>query len=207
MVVAVFGATGQLGRQVLELLMKRGHRPRVLVRSVLRLASNVPDADVVEGDIRDPLVVSQTLAGAEAVISTLAMADISRPATDLSDNLRTILREMRDASLRRIIAVGGASVFREREDLPDFLLNVAAEHRRQWQYLQESSKDWTLVCPVFFSDDLPDSRYRVAREALPEGSESVMVHDIAEFIVDELERGEYVRSRVGIVSDVISGES
>lgn len=203
MVVAVFGATGQLGRQVLDLLLKRGHRPRVLVRSVLRLASNVPDADIVEGDIRDPLVVSQTLMGAEAVISTLAMADITKPATDLSENLRTIIREMRDAALKRIIAVGGASVFREREELPDFLVNVAAEHRRQWEYLKASPKDWTLVCPVFFNDDLPDSRYRVAREALPEGSESVMIHDIAEFIVDELERNEYLRCRVGIVSDVI----
>jgi putative NADH-flavin reductase len=168
-----------------------------------RLASDVPDADIVEGDIRDPLVVSQTLMGAEAVISTLAMADISKGVTDLSDNLRTIIREMRDASLKRIIAVGGASVFREREDLPDFLVNVAAEHRRQWEYLKTSPKDWTLVCPVFFNDDLPDSRYRVAREALPEGSESVMIHDIAEFIVDELERNEYHRCRVGIVSDLI----
>lgn len=203
MVVAVFGATGQLGRQVLELLLKRGHRPRVLVRSVLRLASNVPDADIVEGDIRDPLVVSQTLMGAEAVISTLAMADITKPASDLSENLRTIIQEMRDASLKRIIAVGGASVFREREELPDFLVNVAAEHRRQWECLQASRKDWTLVCPVFFNDDLPDSRYRVAREELPEGSESVMIHDIAEFIVDELERNEYLRCRVGIVSDVV----
>lgn len=203
MVVAVFGATGQLGRQVLDLLIKRGHRPRVLVRSTLRLASNLPDEDIVEGDIRDPLVVGQTLEGAQAVISTLAMADISKPATDLSDNLRTILREMRDISLKRIIAVGGASVFRELEELPPYLLNVAAEHRRQWEYLKASNKDWTLVCPVFFSDDLADSRYRVAREALPEGSENVMIHDIAEFIVDELERGEFIHARVGVVSDVV----
>lgn len=203
MVVAVFGATGQLGRQVLDLLIKRGHRPRVLVRSTLRLASNLPDEDIVEGDIRDPLVVGQTLEGAQAVISTLAMADISKPATDLSDNLRTILREMRDISLKRIIAVGGASVFRELGELPPYLLNVAAEHRRQWEYLKASNKDWTLVCPVFFSDDLADSRYRVAREALPEGSENVMVHDIAEFIVDELERGEFIHARVGVVSDVV----
>lgn len=206
MVVAVFGGTGQLGRQVVELLVKRGHRPRVLVRSVLRLATNLPDEDIIEGDIRDPLVVDQTLQGVQAVISTLAMADISKPATDLSDNLRTIIHEMRDASLRRIIAVGGASVFREQSELPEYLLNVGAEHKRQWEYLKSSQKDWTFVCPTFFNDDLSDSKYRVAREALPGGSDAVMIHDIAEFIVDELERGEYIGARVGIVSDIVATE-
>lgn len=206
MVVAVFGGTGQLGRQVLELLVKRGHRPRVLVRSLLRLATNLPDEDIIEGDLRDPLVVARTMNGASAVISTLAMADITKPATDLSDNLRTIIREMRDASLTRLIAVGGASVFREQSDLPEYLLNVGAEHKRQWEYLKASQKDWTLVCPTFFNDDLSDSKYRVAREQLPEGSDAVMLHDIAEFIVDELERGEYLQTRVGIVSDIIVNE-
>lgn len=203
MVVAVFGGTGQLGRQVLELLVKRGHRPRVLVRSLLRLATNLPDEDIIEGDLRDPLVVARTMDGASAVISTLAMADITKPATDLSDNLRTIIREMRDASLTRIIAVGGASVFREQSDLPEYLLNVGAEHKRQWEYLKASQKAWTLVCPTFFNDDLSDSKYRVAREQLPEGSDAVMLHDIAEFIVDELEHGEYLQTRVGIVSDIV----
>lgn len=204
MVVAVFGSTGQLGRQVLNLLVKRGHRPRVLVRSTLRLTLNLPEDDVVVGDIRDPLVVERTIRGVHAVVSTLGMADITKPATDLSDNLRAILGEMRDASLKRIIAVGGASVFREPDDQPAFLQHVAAEHRRQWELLRSSQKEWTLVCPVFFTDDLPDSKYRVAREELPEGSESVMIHDIAEFIVDELERCEYIRARVGIISDVVS---
>ena len=213
MKVELFGATGQLGRQVLRLLLDRGHQPRVLVRNALNLSEEVHPHDIIEGDTRNPRAVSQTLAGVNAVISTLGMADITQPGTDLSDALKTILSQMRDASLSRIIAIGGASVLphpdgglRKHYALPDWLHNVSAEHERQWMLLAASPKDWTLVCPAFFTDDLRDSTYRVEREALPEGSDFVMVHDLADFVVRELETGEFVGARVGIVSDRVKVE-
>lgn len=212
MIVALFGSTGQLGRQVLRLLIERGHRPRVLVRSILKLSQDLPDQDVIEGDVHRAADVARTLAGAEAVISALGMADITQPGTDLSDGIRMIISQMRDISLKRVIAVGGSGILPHPEGglhkdhgLPDFLVHVTAEHERTWKHLSESGKDWTLVCPVFFTDDLLNSHYRVAREALPAGSDFVMLHDLAEFIVTELEKGEFQRARVGIVSDVADG--
>lgn len=212
--IALFGATGQLGRHVLRLLIDHGHEPKVLVRSIHRLSENLPDAQIIEGDVRNARDVQRTLEGVEAVISTLGMADISRPATDLSDALKVILSQMRDRGLKRILAVGGASVLphpagglRKHHELPEFLVHVSAEHERQWKALSESGKTWTLVCPVFFNDDLPSRGYRVAREALPGGSDCVMLHDLAEFIVHEIEHGDFVNCRVGIVSDAMSTET
>jgi putative NADH-flavin reductase len=181
----------------------------VLVRSVLKLSQDLPDQDIVEGDVQHAADVTRTLAGADAVISALGMIDITQAATDLSDGIRMIMNQMKDMNIRRVIAVGGAGVLphpdgglRRDHEEPDFLQHVTAEHERTWRYLSESGKDWTLVCPVFFTDDLQNSHYRVAREALPEGSDYVMLHDLAEFIVEELDKGEFVRARVGIVSDV-----
>ncbi|MEQ1934020.1 MAG: NAD(P)H-binding protein [Fimbriimonadaceae bacterium] len=208
MIVALFGSTGQLGREVLRLLIERGHQPRVLVRNIMRLTQSLDQDQVVEGDVHNPKDVARTVGGAEAVISTLGMADISQPATDLSDGLRNIVSAMKTRSLKRVIAVGGASVLphpdgglRKHHDLAEFLVNVSAEHFRQWQILSESGKDWTLVCPVFFSEDVPNTRYRVLREGLPPMSDFVSIHDLAEFIVQELQDGQFLHSRVGIVSD------
>ncbi|MEQ1823888.1 MAG: NAD(P)H-binding protein [Fimbriimonadaceae bacterium] len=208
MIVALFGSTGQLGREVLRLLIERGHQPRVLVRNIMRLTESLPEEQVVEGDVHHPKDVAKTISGADAVISTLGMADISQPATDLSDGLRNIVEAMKHENMKRVIAVGGASVLphpdgglRKHHDLADFLVHVSAEHLRQWQILSESGKDWTLVCPVFFTDDVPNTRYRVMREGLPLLSDFVSVHDLAEFIVKELEEGAFMQARVGIVSD------
>jgi putative NADH-flavin reductase len=188
--------------------MDHGHTVRVLVRSIHKLSDNLPDENVVEGDVRNPKDVAKVLLGTEVVISTLGMADISVSATDLSDGLKCILSQMRDASLKRIVAVGGASVLphpagglRKHHDLAPFLINVSAEHERQWDALSNSGKNWTMVCPVFFNDDLPSRGYRVAREGLPELSDCVMIHDLADFIVKEAEHGDYLNCRVGIVSD------
>ena len=177
----------------------------MLVRSIHKMVDNLPDDAVVEGDVRNSKDVASTLLGTDTVISTLGMADISQPATDLSEGLKCILSEMKDA---RIVAVGGASVLphpagglRKHHDLAPFLVNVSAEHERQWKLLSESGKTWTLVCPVFFNDDLPSRGYRVAREGLPELSDCVMIHDLADFIVKEAEHGDFLNCRVGIVSD------
>ncbi len=208
MIVALFGSTGQVGREVLRLLIERGHQPRVLVRNIMRLSQSLAQDQVVEGDVLKARDVAKTIEGAEAVISTLGMADISQPATDLSDGLRNIVSSMKQLALKRVIAVGGASVLphpdgglRKHHDLADFLVNVSAEHLRQWQILSESGKDWTLVCPVFFSDDVPNTRYRVMREGLPPMSDFVAIRDLAEFIVKELEERQFLQARVGIVSD------
>jgi putative NADH-flavin reductase len=208
MIVALFGSTGQLGREVLRLLVEKGHQPRVLVRNMMRLSMTLPEDDVVEGNVLNSKDVAKAIEGAAAVVSTLGMADISQPATDLSDGLRNIITAMKNVEIKRVIAVGGASVLphpdgglRKHHDLAEFLVNVSAEHLRQWQILSESGKDWTLVCPVFFTDDVPNTRYRVMREGLPPLSDFVSIHDLAEFIVKELEEGEFMQCRVGIVSD------
>lgn len=181
----------------------------MLVRSVLKLSENLPDQDIIEGDVHMAADVARTLIGADAVISALGMADITQPATDLSDGIRTIIAQMKAMSVRRVLVVAGSDILphpdgglRKDHGLPDYLRYVTAEHERAWKYLSASNKDWTLVCPVFFTDDLRNSHYRVAREALPEGSDYVMIHDLAEFIVEELEKREFLNARVGIVSDV-----
>ena len=59
----------------------------------------------VSGAMVDDKMACILRSGADALVSTLGMADITVPATDLSDGLHALLAAMADAGVRRVIAV------------------------------------------------------------------------------------------------------
>lgn len=67
--IAVTGATGYIGGRLVPLLLRRGHRVRVLARDAARLR-DVPwrdQVEIVEGSLQDPAAVARFCHGAHTV--------------------------------------------------------------------------------------------------------------------------------------------
>jgi putative NADH-flavin reductase len=218
MEVALFGATGRTGRLVLEEARRRGWTVRALVRDAARLAPQ-RGLEVAAGDTRDAAAVQAvvghagTAAGvrkpADAVICALGMHDITVPATDFSDSVKTLVAAMQRGGVRRIVAIASGGVFeapgggyRNRQpEFPAYLQHISAEHVRNYEALRASGLDWTLMCPLTLVEDIPRGAGRHAIEALPAGSSETGYADLAATMCDLLgERASFGR-RVGIVSD------
>jgi putative NADH-flavin reductase len=204
MQIALFGATGRTGRLVQARLLARGDRVRALARDPAKLAAQ-PGLEAYGGDARDPLAVQQVVAGADAIVCCLGMHDITVPATDFSDAVRTIVDAAKAAGVRRIVAIASAGVLpdargglRNQHGLPAWLANVAAEHTRNLRTLEGSGLDWTLMCPIDLVD-APGGRARWAFEDLPAGPHTGYA-DLADTIVEMLGRPDAQRRRVGVVS-------
>ncbi|WP_431999853.1 NAD(P)H-binding protein [Streptomyces sioyaensis] len=69
--IAVIGATGNVGRPLVAGLVARGARPRILTRDPSR-APLAPGAEAVVGDLETPGCADQVLAGAEAAFVVTA---------------------------------------------------------------------------------------------------------------------------------------
>ncbi|BFU93729.1 MAG: conserved protein of unknown function [Nitrospira sp.] len=65
--VLVTGAGGFLGRALTEDLVRSGHRVRALIRRPA-LAEDVPGADTIVGDVRDPRCAGEAARGCDAVV-------------------------------------------------------------------------------------------------------------------------------------------
>jgi dTDP-L-rhamnose 4-epimerase len=87
--ILVTGGAGFIGSHVVELLIADGHEVRVLdmvLHSAHRQRPLVhPDAEFIEGDVRDPAVLSDALADVDAVCHQAAMVGLGANILDLPD--------------------------------------------------------------------------------------------------------------------------
>lgn len=203
--LAIFGATGRVGRRILEYAAREGHGIRALVRDPARLPAG-HGAQVVAGDVTDPAAVRAVLHGSDAVLSSLGGAGLANPGTTLSEGMKTIAGEMQRAGLARILAVAGSGVLdgpdgmlrSEAPGFPPIYAAINREHLGTWEALRQSQLDWTLVCCPDLVDGELTRRFRVSPDRLPEGGSSISVEDTAHFLLQQVAPREFVRRRVGI---------
>ena len=69
--VAVFGASGGIGRLVVERLLADGHQVAALVRAPAKLTIDHPRLTIRTGQLSDAAAVRDVVAGSDAVISAL----------------------------------------------------------------------------------------------------------------------------------------
>lgn len=152
--VAIFGATGTVGSALLTQALDAGHDVRVLARTPTKLEKASPRMTVVSGDVRDLGVVGQTVAGCDAVLSTLGTTsrhdpDVRRVGT------ANIIAAMGEHGIRRLVVMGGFHLpfpgdphsLGSKLIVPIIRLMgvVVADTTAMSAAIQASDLDWTLV--------------------------------------------------------------
>ncbi|MDH2327746.1 NAD(P)-dependent oxidoreductase [Cereibacter sp. SYSU M97828] len=195
MKVAVLGASGRAGSQIVQELARRGHE----VRAIARNPGNVPaGVTAVAGDASDAGALAGLIAGSDAVISALHH-DI--PAS-------TILGALREAGVPRLLVTGGAGSLRIADgtrviDTPDFPEEWRAFAQKGVAFLDdlraETQIDWTFFSPAALIFDGPrKGTFRLGTDNLvvdDKGESSISFADFAIAMVDELEQHRHPRAR------------
>ncbi|MFF3847844.1 NAD(P)H-binding protein [Streptomyces sp. NPDC002328] len=137
MTVLVTGATGSVGRHVVEGLRAAGVAVRALTRDAA--AAGLPEGvEVVEGDLTRPGTLRAALHGVER----LYLFPVPQTA-------REVVAAAKDAGVRRIVVLSSSSVLDESGD------NHSGEHHRAVERaVQESGLDWTFVRPDEFASNV-----------------------------------------------------
>ena len=203
--LAIFGGTGRVGRQSVELAVAQGHQVSALVRSAEHEPAG-PGVRWIAGDVTNPASVEEVLRGAEAVLSSLGAPSLERPGTILADGMRTITSVMRRLGVRRIIAVAGAGVLdapagglvHDQAGFPAAFRAISEQHAGTWAALRDSRLDWTLVCTPNQVSGAQPQRVRAQADQLPAGGTEIAVEDIAAFMLGQLSDTRFLARRVGL---------
>ncbi|MEJ8844055.1 SDR family oxidoreductase [Lacibacter sp. H375] len=206
MQLIVFGATGQVGTQLVKQALWRGHSVKAYGRNVYEMDIEDEKLEKIKGGLFDAGDILRALKGCDAVLSAIGGAfDGSDKARSLG--MKTIVTQMQKAAIKRIVALGGLGILNfdehsliiDQKDYPEEYLPVGNEHRKAYEHLKDSPLDWTFVCSPDIINEGPTGNYITRKDYPPQPNLSrINAGDLAQFMLNELERNEFVKSRVGI---------
>lgn len=147
--VAVFGATGLLGRAAVDRLRREGRHVVALVRTPSE-ADLPDDVELVAGDITDRAAVARTIARADAAhISVSGGHDAARIRAVEIDGVRAVAELAAAAGHRRVTMISGIFATAEfASQHPAEAAKLEAEH------ILLSTVPATVFRPGFFADTL-----------------------------------------------------
>ena len=211
MKVALIGATGFVGKAVLDELLARGHDVTALVRDPAKLEAR-PKLQVVKADVLNADEVHAAVAGTDAVISAYN-AGWANPDlyNEFLRGTRAIVAGTKAAGVKRYLMIGGAGSLYAADgtqlvDSPNFPAAIypgaSAARDALTELRNETSLDWTqLSPPVAFHPGSATKRtgkYQVGGEtplSTGDGPGTISAADLAVAVVDELDAPKHVGQR------------
>ena len=205
--LAIFGATGQVGKQLVKQALFNGHHVKAFGRNVFtEFNTEEKNLALIKGGVFDAGEVLDTIKGCDAVLSALGG---SFDGTDKSRSLgmKNIVTQMQKAGVKRIVALGGMGILNfdentlliDTEDYPKEYIPVGEEHRKAYEFLKASGLSWTFVCsPDIINADATGEFITNANYPPDPNKYEINAGDLALFMLDEVSTNNYVRERVGI---------
>ena len=209
--VAVIGATGFVGTQVVKELANRGYFVNALARNTSKIEES-ENVKAVTADIYNTAELSEILKGNHAVISAFNPGWTNPNIfEDFLKGAESIEKAVEESGVKRFITVGGAGSLYIAENLqlidtPEFPAEIkpGAEAARQYlEMIKRNEKlDWTFFSPAIeMHQGTAGVRKGIYRTALEnpvfdeEGRSVLSVEDVAVALVDELENNQFVKQR------------
>lgn len=196
MKVAVFGASGRTGREVVRSAVARGHHVTAVVRDPRSIDQPTENASIAVADVHDPVAVAASLQGVEAVISTLGGRP-RQPTTVYSHGVEVIEHAVRAAGARRLICLSAGALdlgphvpfgqrIVSRAVVRLFFRDGYADMARMEQALRTNDLDWTVVRVPGLTTKPGGSPYRTAEAPLDRPS-TIPRADLAAYLVSILD--------------------
>lgn len=201
----ILGATGGTGLALVEQALRRGHAVTAFVRSPGKLGPPRGGLTVVRGNPRNADELAEALLGHHAVLSALGPTGLG-PTTLVGDSAGAAVEAMLATRVRRLLVVGVAVLFEGEGLLPaiarrTFLRYVARDSAEMERVVRASGLDWTIVRPPRLTDGALTRAYGAADGRMPPAARSSISRaDVADFLLDELERPAHVGQIVGLAS-------
>ena len=199
--VTVFGATGAIGRRVVERALTAGYEVHALVRDPATAVD--PGVSITVGDLTDGEAVARAVEGSDAVIWAVGASQNRPDQVALFERAaRNLVAAMNRHGVRRLVALSGAgiTVDGERKPLSGRVLSAAVglivrhvveSKRREYLVFRDSGLDWTLVRPPRVVVGEPTGLY-VSGASL--AGRNVTQGDLADFMVGQLADCSYLRA-------------
>jgi len=194
--IAIFGASGRTGLQVVKQALDLGYSVTAIVRNPDAFPLRHERLDVRKGDVLNLSTFEDILMDHDAVISALGALS-NKPTVLFSDGISNILAVMRKHHIHRVMAVSALAVEINstmplwmrifiKNILQPLLRHIYADTLRMEQIIMKSDVEWTIVRPPQLTDKNASGIYRVAVGKNLANAKKISRADLAHYLLNNL---------------------
>jgi len=199
--IALLGATGKVGQNVLAELIRRNYKVRILVRNPEKLLIPFhPKLDIIRGNVRNKELLMMLMRDCSSIISTIGPR--KEDMTICSDTTQQILDIMTETCIKRYIVLSGNSsnapgdCKSRKERFRDQLLklifpSIIADKQNELNLLLNSNSEWTYIRSPFITTKPSNKSVKVCLTHSP--GNRINCQSLALFISNQLENEHFIR--------------
>jgi len=205
MKIIIFGATGSVGKQIVNQALEQGHRVTAFGRDATKLTENRHQLLFVQGNILDPEAVEKAIEGHDAVLCAIGAG---RKGGVRAEGTRNIIAAMEKTGVKRLICQSTLGVGDSQTNINafwkyimfGFLIRPAfLDHVAQEQHVMQSNLDWTIVRPGAFIDGVRTGNYRHGFSPTDKTTQlKISRTDVADFMLKQLLGDTYLFKTPGL---------
>ena len=200
------GATGSIGRLVVEQALREGYRVRALVRSEGKARTLPAETEIAIGDVTETGTLAAAVNGVDAIVFTLGSDGLGKAGAESIDygGVRNVLREIGSKPVRIALMTSIGVTNR----LGSYNRSTEAHDwkRRSERLVRASGHPYTIVRPGWFDYNAPD-QHRIHmlqgdRRNAGDPSDGVIARrQIAQVLVSSLSSLEAVNKTFELVAE------
>ncbi len=208
--ILILGATGRMGKHLLEQALHRGHVVHALVRNKSKPALSHSQLHIFEGTPLDSTALEKAMTGCEAVLSALNIsrtsdfpwAPLRTPKDFLSGSMKVIIEVCNKLHCKRVIVTTAWGVNETKKEIPGWFRWFIDHSNIRFPYLDHgvlenllkiSSLEWTIVRPVGLTNSSQEKKVIVSFNAVPRPGLTVSRRTVAKFMLGVLHDKAYIR--------------
>lgn len=209
--ILVPGATGTVGKHVVEQALSRGHYVTAIARIPAKLTISHQRLTIAAVDILDASAIEPWLNGIDTVISTVGIGTSTTPTTLYSEGTKNLLAGMSKHGSDRIVVISSEVADHWAHQGPLKLLVILPllqrflgatydDMRRMEIILWESRARWTSIRAPRIQPMKSKGRYRVSADKPLRRGWLISPPDLATALLDIAERDDLDRRHVYIAN-------
>jgi putative NADH-flavin reductase len=199
--IALFGATGDLGKELLNQGLREGHAIQAFVRNPDKLNTKHDLLEIVPTDvIKDSFdSLAAKIADNDLVISALGTGMNPGITKVYSEGTAKIVQAMQQAKIKRFITVSSCGTDPTLDEPWWFLwlirrvfINVYVDMARmEERIINAQNLEWIIVRPTRLTNG-EHQKYRVNLTHSPKNGVEISRADVAQFILEQLQQDTYL---------------
>jgi len=201
MQLAIFGATGPTGQQLLKQALEQEHSVVVLARTPEKLRIQHSSLRIVKGNVLDMAAVEEAISGSDAVLSCLGRRNPFRGKGDVWKGTHNIVVAMKKLAVRRLV-VESAYAAGSSHEFASLGMKLVTSTLLGWAYhekallepdVMSSGLDWVIVRPPALRDGPKTGAYRAGERLRLSVRNWINRADVADFMLKQVVSDEWLR--------------